>query len=113
MSVIKKARFIKKIKRNQIAHLFIPLSIVSRTSDDDSCKYVLVLADEKPEIADDSEIEDRLDWLSVVDGTTIFRPKFLSNTHVFIFIQQVTFLCAAILSSFWSNFLCKPKTIDR
>lgn len=42
-------------------YLFIPLSIVSRTSDDDSCKYVLVLADEKPEIADDSEIEDRLD----------------------------------------------------
>lgn len=45
----------------QLTHRFTPFSIVSSTSVDASCTYVLLLADEKPEIADDSEIEDCLE----------------------------------------------------
>lgn len=48
----------------QLTHRFTPFSIVSSTSVDASCTYVLLLADEKPEIADDSEIEDCLEWSS-------------------------------------------------
>lgn len=41
---------------------FTPLSTVSNTSVDASCTKVRALALEKPEIADDSEIEDRREW---------------------------------------------------
>lgn len=50
-------------------YLLTPFSIVSRTSVDASCTNVRALALEKPEIADDSESEDRRDW-SNEEGTT-------------------------------------------
>lgn len=43
--------------------------MVSSTSVDASCKNVRALALEKPEIAEDSESEDRRDW-SNEEGTT-------------------------------------------
>lgn len=64
----------------------MPFSRVSRTNVDASCKYVFVLADEKPERADDSESEDRLDWSSV--GTINLGPIF----NVLHNIQTDTFL---------------------
>lgn len=48
--------------------------MVSRTSVDASCTNVFVLTLEKPEIADDSESEDRLDWSNV--GITNFCPTY-------------------------------------
>lgn len=44
------------------AYLLTPLSTVSSTSVDASCTNVRALALEKPEIADDSESEDRREW---------------------------------------------------
>ena len=73
-----------------INYLLIPFSIVSNTNVDASCKYVLVLADEKPEIADDSEIEDRLEWSSV--GTTIFGPIYIYIIMVFVYFV-CSFVC--------------------
>lgn len=43
------------------AYLLIPFSMVSSTNVDASCKNVRALALEKPEIAEDSESEDRRD----------------------------------------------------
>lgn len=43
------------------SYFLTPLSIVSRTSVDASCTYVLALADEKPLMAEDSERDDRRD----------------------------------------------------
>lgn len=60
-----------------------PFSIVSRTNVDASCTNVFVLALEKPEIADDSESEDRLDWSKV--GKTN-----LGATHSFLFFVYYT-----------------------
>lgn len=54
---------------------FTPFSIVSRTNVDASCTYVLVLTLLKPEMADDSESEERLDWSKV--RTTSLGPVWL------------------------------------
>lgn len=62
-------------------HLLTPFSIVSKTSVDASWTNVFVLALEKPEIADDSESEDRLDWSKV--GTTNLGP-----THYTLRVEQ-------------------------
>lgn len=45
-----------------LTHLLTPFSMVSSTRVDASCTNVFVLAVEKPEIAEDSEIEERLEW---------------------------------------------------
>lgn len=55
-------------------NLLTPFSIVSKTNVDASWTNVFVLTLEKPEIADDSESEDRLDWSKV--GTTNLGPIF-------------------------------------
>lgn len=57
--------------------------MVSRTSVDASCTNVFVLTLEKPEIADDSESEDRLDWSNV--GITNFCPTYCRIRFVFFF----------------------------
>lgn len=51
-----------------------PFSIVSSTSVDASCTNVRALALENPEIAEDSESEDRRDW-SNEEGTTNRGPS--------------------------------------
>lgn len=56
------------------SYLFTPLSTVSSTSVDASCTNVRALALEKPEIADDSESDDRRDWSML--GTTNRGPLF-------------------------------------
>lgn len=62
-------------------NLLTPFSIVSKTSVDASWTNVFVLTLEKPEIADDSESEDRLDWSKV--GTTNLGP-----THYTLRVEQ-------------------------
>lgn len=56
-----------------LIYLFTPFSIVSSTSVDASCTNVCALALENPEMAEDSESEDRRD-ISTEEGTTNRGP---------------------------------------
>lgn len=59
-----------------VTNRLMPFSTVSRTNVDASWTQVLLLAEEKPEMAEDSEIEERREW-SVMDEPIPMRgPSF-------------------------------------
>lgn len=72
-------------------YLLMPFSTVSRTKVEDSWIKVLVLAVEKPETADDSEIEERLEW-SNGGETPVRRPNIIHNRTTKIHIMCVMYL---------------------
>lgn len=74
-------------------YLFTPFSIVSSTNVDASCTKVLALALENPEIAEDSESEDRRDW-SKEEGTTIRGPFGFEFVFFFVFFSR--WICIGI-----------------
>lgn len=100
-------RITKLIRRENFSNSFThyrltPFSMVSRTSVDASCTNVFVLTLEKPEIADDSESEDRLDWSNV--GITNFCPTYCRIR--FLYDTQFNGYCVCFFLLFWYRYFC-------
>lgn len=86
--------------------------MVSSTNVDASCTKVRALALEKPEIAEDSESEDRRDW-SNEEGTNNRGPFVLAECFIGIFWLFVWWILMYVIDrfirfwyDFWGFFTC-------
>lgn len=104
-SIWTKIHFHIQIPRKKNSHLFTPFSIVSSTSVDASCTNVLALALENPEIAEDSESEDRRDR-SIVGDTTNRGPFFVAILFVFVFLFFFFLKMMFVMCHLPSNMKC-------